>query len=93
MASVSGMADDALEAAIAEAEASVGGGKKGYIANYMFPEGRTCSGDVEVLQRMCETIGKIGGKSAKMLNVSGAFHTPYMQSAQQVCIVGSEAST
>jgi len=81
MASVSGMADDALQKIIDESEAAVGGGKKGYIANYMFPEGRTCSGDVDVLKKMCEKINGIQGKNAKMLNVSGAFHTPYMAAA------------
>ena len=36
------------------AGAEVGGGKKAYIANYMFPEGRTCSGDKKVLEKLCE---------------------------------------
>ena len=145
MASVSGVGDAQLEAFLEQAASEVGGGKKGYIANYMFPEGRTCSGDTEVLKAMCakvspapvpptddadtRTLDEDGrcciwraavpctpahalpprrlplhpstahpphllrplpaqvtalgqGKNAKMLNVSGAFHTPYMASAQ-----------
>ena len=62
-------------------EVDVGGGKKAYIANYMFPEGRTCSGDKEVLAKACELATKAGAKAAKMLAVSGAFHTPYMAAA------------
>lgn len=52
-----------------------------YIANYMFPEGRTCSGDLKVLEKACELVQAKGAKNAKMLNVSGAFHTPYMEAA------------
>jgi len=58
-----------------------GGEGKAYIANYMFPEGRTCTGDVKVLEKACELLLKAGAKSAKMLNVSGAFHSPYMAKA------------
>ena len=47
----------------------------------MFPEGRTCMGDLKVLEKACELVTKAGAKSAKMLNVSGAFHSPYMESA------------
>jgi len=49
----------------------------------MFPEGRTCSGDLKVLEDMCSKgAPAMGAKTAKMLNVSGAFHTPYMKAAQ-----------
>ncbi|KAL1508509.1 hypothetical protein AB1Y20_004610 [Prymnesium parvum] len=84
MASVSGVDDEQLQALLDEASSEAGGEKKGYIANYMFPEGRTCSGDTEVLTKMCSKVTALGGggKNAKMLNVSGAFHTPYMASAQ-----------
>jgi len=84
MASVSGVADELLQPMLDESAVEVGGDKKGYIANYMFPEGRTCSGDVDVLKAMCAKVQALGpGKNAKMLNVSGAFHTPYMASAQK----------
>ena len=45
------------------------------------PEGRTCSGDLKVLEKACEIVQAKGAKNAKMLNVSGAFHTPYMEAA------------
>lgn len=80
MASIGGISDDKLQEGLDEAAASVGSGKA-YIANYMFPEGRTCSGDLKVLEKMCELVLAKGAKNAKMLNVSGAFHTPYMQAA------------
>jgi [acyl-carrier-protein] S-malonyltransferase len=83
MASVSGASDAALQQALDKAAATVGGGKKAYIANYMFPEGRTCSGDLKVLEETCKIVPTFGAKNAKMLNVSGAFHTPYMQAASE----------
>ena len=80
MASIGGIADDKLQKALDDAAKEVGSGKA-YIANYMFPEGRTCSGDKKVLEKACEIVTKLGAKNAKMLNVSGAFHTPYMEKA------------
>ena len=82
MASISGVDDQQLVQCIAAATQEVGGEGKAYIANYMFPEGRTCSGDREVLKRLCEKVTAMGsGKSGKLVAVSGAFHTPYMASA------------
>jgi len=83
MASVSGCSDTILQQALDKAGEAVGGGKKAYIANYMFPEGRTCSGDKAVLEKLCEIVVKMGAKQAKMLAVSGAFHTPYMAKASE----------
>lgn len=63
--------------------AQVGTDGRAYIANYLFSEGRTCSGDTAVLQKLCELVNGYGpGRSAKMVAVSGAFHTPYMEPAQ-----------
>eukprot|EP00316_Scyphosphaera_apsteinii_P008230 CAMPEP_0119298514 /NCGR_PEP_ID=MMETSP1333-20130426/688_1 /TAXON_ID=418940 /ORGANISM="Scyphosphaera apsteinii, Strain RCC1455" /LENGTH=469 /DNA_ID=CAMNT_0007299629 /DNA_START=65 /DNA_END=1474 /DNA_ORIENTATION=+ len=83
MASVSGCSDTVLQEALDKAAKEVGTGKKAYIANYMFPEGRTCSGDKKVLEKLCEVVVKMGAKQAKMLAVSGAFHTPYMADASE----------
>ena len=82
MASIGGIADGPLQASLDEAAAAVGSGKA-YIANYMYPEGRTCSGDYKTLEKACEILMEKGAKSAKMINVSGAFHTPYMQDAAE----------
>jgi len=82
MASIGGISDEKLQSCLEKAAAEVGSGNA-YIANYMFPEGRTCSGDLKVLEKACELVLAAGAKSAKMLNVSGAFHTPYMKSAQE----------
>ena len=82
MASIGGIDDDKLEKALKDASAEKGNGTgKAYIANYMFPGGRTCSGDKQVLERVCELVKAAGANNAKMLNVSGAFHTPYMEKA------------
>ena len=84
MATISGVDDETLVKLIAEATAAVGGDGRAYIANYMFAEGRTCSGDKKILQKLCEMVSGLGsGKSGKVLNVSGAFHTPYMKPAQE----------
>ena len=80
-----GASDDALQTALDKAAAIVDptGKAKAYIANYMFPEERTCSGDKAVLEKMCELVVEMGAKNAKMVNVSGAFHTPYMAAASE----------
>ena len=84
MATIAGLDDPTLLQIIAEATQEVGGEGRVYIANYMFPEGRSCSGDRSVLRKVCERVGKLGsGKSAKLAAVSGAFHTPYMKTAQE----------
>ena len=84
MCSVAGCTDDKLQQALDAAADAVGSGKKAWIANYMFPEGRTCSGDPEVLERLCELApASYGAKNAKMLAVSGAFHTPLMAKASE----------
>ena len=80
MASIGGLPDDKLMAALDEAAVAVGKGKA-YVANYMFPQGRTCSGDLDVLAKACELAKAKGAKNANMLAVSGAFHTPYMTAA------------
>jgi len=83
MASIAGVDDRTLLELIADASAEVGTNGRAYVANYMFAEGRTCSGDRQVLKKLCELVSSLGaGRSAKMVAVSGAFHTPYMESAQ-----------
>ena len=83
MASISGVDDKTLLQMIAQATAETEGDGKAYIANYMFPEGRTCSGDKAVLEEACKLCTAAGAKSAKMLAVSGAFHTKRMESAKE----------
>ena len=81
MASIGPLDDEKLQRALDEASEAVGTGARAYIANYMFPGGRTCSGDVKVLEKACEIAKGMGASNAKLLAVSGAFHTPYMESA------------
>jgi len=83
MASVAGLDDPGMKKLIAEASKAVGGGKEAYIANYLFPGGRTLSGDIDVLDWICANAAARGAKNAKRLEVSGAFHSPYMKPAQE----------
>ena len=82
MASVAGLDDDAMETLLRDGAAAVGGGKQAHVANYLFPGGRTLSGDVDVLEWVCKQAPARGAKSAKKLEVSGAFHSPYMAPAR-----------
>lgn len=83
MCSVAGCTDEKLQQALDAAAEAVGNGKKAWVANYMFPEGRTCSGDPDVIAKLCELAPSFGAKNAKMLSVSGAFHTPIMAKASE----------
>ena len=82
MASIGGIADDKLQKALDDAAKEVGKGQA-YIANYMFPEGRTCSGDMKVLEKACELATKQGAKNAKMLNASLLEKTSYYKRAEK----------
>jgi len=93
MASISGVDDQTLIQMIAEATKQVGGDGRVYVANGMFPEGRTCSGDTQVLKKLCELVQSLGsGKSGKLVAVSGAFHTPYMSPAQEALDAAIDAT-
>ena len=51
------------------------------MANYLFPQGRVVSGDKAVLEDVLAKATAAGALTAKMLAVSGAFHTSRMASA------------
>ena len=51
------------------------------VANYLFPQGRVVSGDKAVLEDVLAKATAAGALQAKMLPVSGAFHTSRMASA------------
>lgn len=53
-----------------------------WAVNYNCPGQISCSGAPEQLDKLCERIKENGGRTVK-LQVSGAFHTPYMADAAQ----------
>ena len=53
------------------------------VANYLFPQGRVVSGDKAVLEDVLAKATAAGALQAKMLAVSGAFHTSRMASAAE----------
>ena len=55
--------------------------KQIFIANDNCPGQVIVSGDVETLETLSEKAEQMGAKKVIMLNVSGAFHSPYMKPA------------
>lgn len=51
-------------------------------ANYNCPGQLVISGSVEGINQACEALKAAGAKRAMVLNVAGAFHSPFMQPAQ-----------
>lgn len=52
-------------------------------ANYNCPGQLVISGSVEAINLACEAMKAAGAKRALVLNVAGAFHSPFMAPAQQ----------
>lgn len=77
MAAIIGLEDSDVESICADAaRAGIVG-----IANYNCPGQTVISGSVEGVDKAVELAGKAGAKRAIKLNVSGAFHSPLMESA------------
>ncbi|HET6527819.1 MAG TPA: ACP S-malonyltransferase [Balneolaceae bacterium] len=79
MAAVIGMDDDAVEKVCAKATEEIG--KEVIAANYNCPGQLVISGDVEAVKRAVELAKDEGCRLAKILPVSGAFHSSLMQPA------------
>jgi [acyl-carrier-protein] S-malonyltransferase len=80
MAAVIGLDDDAVERVCAEAS---GGGEAVVAANYNSPGQVVISGDAAAVQRATGLARAAGARRVLPLNVSGAFHSPLMQPAEQ----------
>jgi [acyl-carrier-protein] S-malonyltransferase len=76
MAAVIGLTGDALAAALAEVTSGVV-----VPANENTPEQTVISGEVAAVREACEKCKAAGARRAIVLPVSGAFHSPLMQSA------------
>lgn len=79
MAAVIGMDDEAVEAVCAQASEETG--EEVIAANYNCPGQLVISGNVEAVPRAVELAKEAGARMAKMLPVSGAFHSTLMQPA------------
>jgi len=86
MVSVIGLADEKIEELIKRAKKETAGGANEpiQIANHLFPEGRTLSGNRDLCQWFVDNAKNEGAKNAKMLPVAGAFHSGYMQTAKNI---------
>lgn len=79
MAAIIGLTDEKIEEICSQVS------KKGNIvipANYNCPGQLVISGNVEAVNEACDLMKAAGAKRALVLNVSGAFHSPLMQSAK-----------
>jgi len=79
MAAVIGMDDDAVEAVCEQASDETG--KEVVAANYNCPGQLVISGDINAVERAVELAKDKGCRLAKVLPVSGAFHSSLMQPA------------
>lgn len=79
MAAVIGMDDEVVERICKQATEEVG--KEVIAANYNCPGQLVISGDVDAVKKAVQLLKEEGCRLAKMLPVSGAFHSSLMQSA------------
>ena len=79
MAAIIGMDDDVVDRICEEASSKVG--KPVVAANYNSPGQLVISGDVEAVEKAVDMAKEQGCRLAKLLPVSGAFHSPLMEPA------------
>ncbi|MEO6348512.1 MAG: ACP S-malonyltransferase [Aquaticitalea sp.] len=77
MAAVLGLEDNIVEAICAKTEGIV------VAANYNCPGQLVISGEVDAINRACESMKEAGAKRALVLPVGGAFHSPLMEPARE----------
>lgn len=77
MAAVLGLEDEKVEKICTDIEGIV------VPANYNCPGQLVISGETTAIEKACETLKEAGAKRALLLPVSGAFHSPLMQPAQE----------
>lgn len=77
MAAVLGLEDEKVEKICTDIEGIV------VPANYNCPGQLVISGETSAVEKACEKLKEAGAKRALLLPVSGAFHSPLMQPAQE----------
>ena len=86
MAAVLGLDDDIVEKVCATTEGIV------VAANYNCPGQLVISGEVEAINRACETLKEEGARRALVLPVGGAFHSPLMEPAREELAAAIEST-
>ncbi len=87
MAAVLGLDDAIVEKICAETEGIV------VAANYNCPGQLVISGDIDAIDRACETLKEEGARRALVLPVGGAFHSPLMEPAREELAASIENTT
>ena len=87
MAAVLGLDDDVVEKICATTEGVV------VAANYNCPGQLVISGEVEAVNRACESLKEEGARRALVLPVGGAFHSPMMEPAREELAAAIENTT
>lgn len=77
MAAVLGLEDEIVESVCSNTEGIV------VAANYNCPGQLVISGDIDAVNRACETLKEKGARRALVLPVGGAFHSPLMEPARE----------
>jgi [acyl-carrier-protein] S-malonyltransferase len=77
MAAVLGLDDDIVEKICAMTEGVV------VAANYNCPGQLVISGEIDAINKACETLKEEGARRALVLPVGGAFHSPMMEPARE----------
>jgi len=77
MAAVLGLDDDVVEKICAMTDGIV------VAANYNCPGQLVISGEIDAINRACETLKEEGARRALVLPVGGAFHSPLMEPARE----------
>jgi [acyl-carrier-protein] S-malonyltransferase len=87
MAAVLGLEDSIVEKICASTEGVV------VAANYNCPGQLVISGEIEAVNRACESLKAAGAKRALVLPVGGAFHSPLMEPAREELAAAIENTT
>lgn len=87
MAAVLGLEDKIVEEVCANTTGIV------VPANYNCPGQLVISGEIEAVNRACETLKEAGARRALVLPVGGAFHSPMMEPAREELAAAIEGTT
>ncbi len=87
MAAVLGLDDDIVEKVCAMTEGIV------VAANYNCPGQLVISGEIDAINKACETLKEEGARRALVLPVGGAFHSPLMEPAREELAAAIENTT
>ncbi len=87
MAAVLGLEDEVVETVCEETPGIV------VAANYNCPGQLVISGEIEAINKACETLTEKGARRALVLPVGGAFHSPLMEPAREELAAAIEGTS